>query len=492
MWSPDNQWIAFFAAGRLKKIRPEGGPVQTIADLPSFQQGSWGSKGDIVFRPSNREPLYLLRSSGGTPTQVTRLDSSLTENSHRSPQFLPDGRRFLFLARCARRENNALYLGSIDGPERKRVTRMDANALYLPPAHKEMGRLLYFKDGALVVQPLDTDTVRLIGEPKTVLDRIAFEAPSTLAFFSASSDGRWILARPPGATYTHLQWFDRRGQLLETLPIEGELSQPRLSPDGDHLAFDRPDARDGNRDLWVRELTRGIVAPLITNPANDWNEVWSPDGKQILFSSDRKGAAKLVTYIKKSMEPDAEEYPTPFPSDPADWSRDGNWMAFGTHDILVASTHDFHSFPYLATPFDENEARFSPDTKWLAYSSDESGRSEIYIRPFTEGPAGPGKIQISIDGGDFPVWRRDGREIFFLGADNFIYSVDLSNLRSTRIVPQQVRLFRACPQTMPAGTTGLNAPWLYPFDTQDGNRFLVDCRVNAPGQFVVLLDSMVK
>ncbi len=492
IWSPDNQWVAFFAGGRLKKVRPEGGPVQTIADLPGFQEGSWGSKGDFLFRPSNREPLYLLRSSSSTPTQVTRLDQSLTENSHRSPQFLPDGRRFLYLARCARRENNALYLGSLDSSERTRVMRMDANSLYLPPAHGDTGVLVYYKDGALVTQRFDTGAVRLIGEPKIAVDQIAFNAPSTLAFFSASLDGRWLLVRPPGATYTHLQWFDRRGQLLETLPIEGELSQPRLAPTGDRLAFARPDAHDGNRDLWIAELTRGIVAPLTTNPANDWSEVWSPDGRQILFASDRKGAAKFVTYIKKSMEPGAEEYPTALPPDPYDWSTDGDWMVFGVSDILVASTRDFHSFPYLATPFHENGARFSPDARWLSYSSDESGRSEIYIRPFDAKPAGPGKIQISVNGADFSVWRRDGRELFFMGADNFIYSVDLSNLRSSGTVPPQVKLFRACPQTMPAGTVGSNTPWLYTFDTRDGNRFLLDCRVNAPGQFVVLLDSMAK
>jgi Tol biopolymer transport system component len=300
------------------------------------------------------------------------------------------------------------------------------------------------------------------------------------------------LVRPPGATYTHLQWFDRRGQLLETLPIEGELSLPRLSPSGDRLAFERPDAHDGNRDLWVAQLTRGTVAPLTTNPANDWLEVWSPDGKQILFASDRKGTANFVSYIKKSMEPGAEEYPTTLPRDPFDWSLDGKWMAFGSHDIQIASAKDFHSFAYLATPFEETGERFSPDTKWLAYSSDESGRSEIYIRPFNGAPAGTGKIQISTTGGDFPIWRRDGREVFFLSADNFIYSVDVSNLRPMPMVPAPVKLFQACPQTVPAGTVGSNAPWLYPFDTRDGNRFLVDCRVSAPGQFVVLLDSIVQ
>ncbi|MGC2660147.1 MAG: protein kinase [Bryobacteraceae bacterium] len=488
MWSPDNEWVAFFSAGRLKKVRPLGGPVQTIADLPGFQEGTWGSKGDIVFRPSNREPLYLLRGSTGTPAPITRLDASLTENSHRSPQFLPDGRRFLYLARCAKRQNNALYLASIDSSERTRVMRIDANALYLPSAHGGVGTLLYYRDGTLVAQPFDTDGAHLAGEPKIVVEQIAFNAASTLAFFSAASDGRWLLVRPAGATYTHLQWFDRRGQLLETLPIEGELSQPRLSPAGDRVAFDRPDARDGNRDLWVAELTRGIVAPLTIDPANDWYPVWSPEGKEILFGSDRSRSA---TYIKKSMEPGAEEYPTNLPKDPYDWSSDGNWMAFGTNDILIASAKDFRSFRYLATPFHEGGPRFSPDTKWLAYSSDESGQSEIYLRPFNGGPGGAGKIQISTNGGVFPVWRRDGREVFFMSADNAINSVDLSNLRSTHTVPVPAKLFRACPQTMPSGTFESSAPYSYMFDTRDGNRFLVDCRVSAPGQFVVLFDSIV-
>lgn len=491
MWSPDNQWVAFFASGRLKKVRPEGGPVETIAAVPGFQEGSWGATGDIVFRPSNREPLYILRNSSGSATPVTHLDASLSENSHRSPQFLPDGKRFLYLARCAKRENNGLYLGSTDSAKRTRVTQMDANAFYLPPAHGGKGRLLYYKDGALVEQPFDSDAARLSGEPRIVTDQIGFNAASTFAFFSASANGRWVLVRPPGATYTHFQWFDRRGQLLETLPIDGELSQPRLSPAGDRLAFDRPDVRDGNRELWVAELTRGIVTPLTTDPANDWFGVWSPDGKQILFASDR-AAGNLASYLKKSMDPGADEYATPLPKDPFDWSSDGNWIAFGIHDILVASAKGLHTFTYLATPFDEGGPRFSPDTKWLAYSSDESGRSEIYIRPFHGGPAGPGKIQLSTSGGDFPVWRRDGREIFFMSVDNFIYGVDLSKLASTHTVGAPVKLFRACPQTMPSATAGSGTAYFYTFDTRDGNRFLVDCRVSAPGQFVVLFDSMAK
>jgi eukaryotic-like serine/threonine-protein kinase len=250
-------------------------------------------------------------------------------------QFLPDGRRFLYFARCAKRENNALYLGSIDSTERKRIARMDANAFYLPSGHGGTGKLLYYRDGALVVQPFDADAARLTGESKIVDDQIAFNAASTFAFFSASIDGRWLLVRPPGATYTHLQWFDRRGQLLETLPIEGELSQPRLSPAGDRLAFSRPDAHDGNRDLWLAELARGIVSPLTTDPANDWYGVWSPDGKQILFNSDRGSSPQFTTDIKKSLEPGADEYPMNLPQDPFDWSLDGNWFAFGSNDIVV-------------------------------------------------------------------------------------------------------------------------------------------------------------
>jgi Tol biopolymer transport system component len=423
---------------------------------------------------------------------VTRLDGSLSENSHRSPQFLPDGRRFLYLARCAKRANNALYVGSIDSFERTRVMRLDANAFYLPPAHGGTGTLLYYKDGALAAQPFNAGALRLTGEPTIVVDRIAFNAVSTFAFFSASSDGQWLLVRPPGATYTHLQWFDRKGQLLATLPIEGEPSQPRLSPSGDRLIFDRPDSHDGNRDLWVAELARGIVAPLTTDAANDWYGVWSPDGKQILFCSDRNSSATLESYVKKSMEPGAEEYPTRFPKDPFDWSSDGNWLAFGTADIVIGSAKDLHVFPYLATPFRESGARFSPDTKWLAYSSDESGRFEVYIRPFNGKPAGSGKIQISTTGGEFPVWRSDGREVFFMSPDSAINSVDLANLRSTSTVPAPVKLFRACPQTVPFGAVGTNAPYLYPFDTRDGNRFVINCRVSAPGQFVVLLDSMMK
>ena len=133
VWSPDGRWIGFYADGKLKKVSPSGGPPQTIANLPGFQQASWGAQGDIIYRHTNRAPLFRISESGGTPQQLTQLDTSLTENSHRGPVFLPDGRKFLFTTRCGQRENNALYIGSLDSPKAKRLMPAQSNVGYIPP-----------------------------------------------------------------------------------------------------------------------------------------------------------------------------------------------------------------------------------------------------------------------------------------------------------------------------------------------------------------------
>jgi Tol biopolymer transport system component len=491
-WSADGNWIAFYADGKLKKVSPRGGPPQTIAELSGFQDAAWGPHGDIIFRPTNRAPLFHIRESDGSPRPLTMLNASLTENSHRFPQFLPDGRRFLFTSRCGERANNALYLGSLDSPDVTRLMPAQSAVSYIPPAGGRTESLIYYRDGALVAQPFDLVEQELTGEPAAIVDRVGYNAPSIQAQFRVSRDGRVIIVQGELAG-TRLTWFDRSGEEQGALGARGELNQPRISPMGDRVAFAAPDPQTGNRDVWSIEVTRGITARLTTHVANDWYPVWSPDGRQLVFASDRDGGAEFLPYLKTSMDPgSSESRHARLQVEPRDWSADGRWIAYvGSmgRDLFVGPAAGGEPFPFLVTAAWETNPRFSPDSRWIAYTSDESGRGEVYVRPFSGEPAPPtGKLQVSNNGGGYAVWGSSGREIVYMSGDGSVFAVDTRNLGKTETLPTPVRLFQACPATRPQGLPLRGEPIAPGFDTLDGQRFLVNCLLEPPGRFTVLMN----
>jgi Tol biopolymer transport system component len=481
-WSPGGDWIAFYADGTLKKVSPRGGPVQTIATIPGFQEAAWGSDGDIIFRPDNRAALLRIRDTGGSPQPLTTLNTALAENSHRFPEFLP-GRLFFFVTRSAERANNALYVGSLDSPEVTRVMPAESRVSYVPagPGRPEM--LIYYKDGSLVAQRFDLAGRRLIGETTPLFDRIFYNAPSIEARFRVSANGRVVVAEPAESNDRQFVWFDRSGTEVGRLGEVADNSQPRISPQGDRVVFSRPDPRTGNRDVFYTEIARDITARLTTHVANDWNAVWSPDGKHLVFGSDRDGAPALRPYLKTSMDPGSgESRLAENPGTPSDWSSDGAWLLYQRLDDLYVgrASEAVEPFAFLATPAIETLPRFSPDGKWISYGSDESGRPEIYIRPFSGAPAGPtGKIRVSHNGGEGAMWG-SSQEILYLSADRTIYSVDTRNLGKSETLPAPVKLFAACPLD---GTLDL-----WPIDTRDGLRFLIACRREPLGRFIVLMN----
>jgi eukaryotic-like serine/threonine-protein kinase len=496
IWSPDGAWIAFFADAKLKKVAVNGGQPQTIASVPGFQDASWGSAGVIIFRPGNRQPLFRISASGGEPASLTRLNATLGENSHRGPTFLPDGRRFLFTSRCATASNNALYLGSLDSPDVRRVMSAQSKALYLPAARDGTSALLYYSDGGLASRTFDPDR-HALGDPRPVVGNVDYNSAGIGAFFQASANSRVIIVRPAGTGGTQLTWFDRSGQPTGTLGTPGDIFQPRLSPKGDRVAFTRPDPKNGNRDVWTIEIERGIATPLTRNEANDWHPVWSADGTQLLFNSDRSGKAEGVLYVKRALDVAAEETRLlEGHSAPTDWSRDGRWMAAdgefnlnaGGSVIGIYSLLD-HTFKRLLdTPSRHGAARFSPDGRWVAYSSDETGRFEVFVRPFANGVAAREKIQISDSGGDYPVWRRDGQELYFMSEDATIQVVPSTALRVNGPWPRPQKLFRPCPGSAPQSPPMSAQFWGNPFDTLDGKRFLVNCGLRPAREYVVLMD----
>ena len=494
VWSPDGEWIGFFVDGRLMKIRPEGGPPQPIAELPRFQSADWGSQGDILFRAANRDPLYVIHESGGSPRQATQLNVDLSENSHRHPEFLPDGRRFLFVSRSAERGNNALYVASLDSPEVRRLMPAESQVSHVPTRGDRSGALFYYSEGALVARSFDADSETLIGEPTPVAEGVSYNAPSINAGFRVSQDGSVIIVRSAGGREAQLTWFRRDGEEIGTVGPLGQPAFPRISPNGETVLFTAPDPRNGNRDVWHTELARGITTKLTTHIANDFVPVWSPDGSQILFVSDRPGEGGV--YLKTSFDPGVGEALIPGLERrrPSDWSLDGRWILSESalpndEDIWVASlSGGVDAFPFLETPFREANGRFSPDGRWIAYVSNETGQQEVHVRPFEGEPAGTeGRIQISSDGGVSPVWGPEGRELFYMSED-VLYAVDTADLGGQASVSLPSRLFQACPDGRVMGSASL-LPNVASYHTLDGERFLVSCQQEV-SQFVVLLDWM--
>ena len=488
-WSPDGNWIAFYADGKLKKVSPRGGPPQTIAAIPGFLDAAWGPDGDIIFRPSNRAPLFRIRDSGGSPQPLTTLNPSLTENSHRFPEFLPGTRLFLFVARCGERANNALYIGSLDSPGVTRVMPAQSRVSYIPAVDGRPQMLVYFRDGALVAQRFRLDDRTLIGEAAPLFEQVSYNAPSIEARFRVSADGRVVVVQNGESEHRRFIWFNRSGEELGVLAGPAENSQPRLSPQGDRVLFSRPDAESGNRDVWALEIGRGIMSRLTTHSASDWYPVWSPDGRQVLFGSDRDGGPDIMPYLKTSMDPGSNESRLSSQARRAPLRLGGGTAAGYSTNVLKISCSVPHPAPLSRLPSWQRQRRkcsraSRPTANGLPTAQMRVGGWRCKFGLSTAHPPDrPENSECHTMAPSRLFWGPSGREIFYLSADGSIFFVDLHSLGQAETLPTPVRLFRACPTS-----ERLLAP---AFDTRDGQRFLVTCRVEPPGRFTALMNWTV-
>ena len=467
-WSPEGNFIGFFAGGKLKKIAANGGPIETIGDAGDLG-GTWNREGDIVFANGNRVPLYRISAAGGVSEPITTLDTSRGENSHRHPQFLPDGRHFLYLARSSQPEHTAIYVGSLDSNDVKRVMTAQTNAFYSPP-----GYLLFVRDGTLFAQPFDADERLLSGTAHLVAEGLSYTATSASARFGISANGR-VLTFVEGSTANlQLGWFDRKGELLGRVGPPGEYIQPRISPDGKRIAVSQPDPRTGNRDLWLMEVSQGIPSRFTLDAANDWCPVWSPDGREVLFSSDPGGVSCLFTKAASGADDSKLLHCTDSPMFVQDWSSDGRLVVYTSAGDLFLWSIEGEGEPefIVAAEFRGGAAEFSPDANWIAYTSDESGQWEVWVRSIPLGSKGvasnsAGKRQVSSSGGTDPRWRGDGKELFYLAPDNSLMVVETG--RTGTFVPTAPKvLFRS----RATGTAWAGARQIYDV-AADGERFLI-------------------
>ncbi|HXM51442.1 MAG TPA: protein kinase, partial [Pyrinomonadaceae bacterium] len=406
-WSPDSRSVAFGSNGKLKRSDlAAGGNAQVLCDAARLVGGTWNKDGIIVFAPDYRAALSQVSAQGGEPKPVAMRFDDQTAESHRYPDFLPDGRHFLF-----RRDPKGIWAGSLDSPETRQVLVEVTPFVYAQP-----GWLVFVRNDALVAQAFDAARIAFSGEPIPI---ITGQKNAGTLRFSVSDNGVLIWQGQWERDY-QLVWFDRDGKETGTVdaPMKVNIGEDlSISPDGKRLAVKR------NQNLWVVELEKG-TALRITSTFSQM-PVWSPDGSRIAFSEGTSG----LTVRAANGSGDAEGL-LPGANFPAAWSPDGRFIIFVRRGVKTRM--DIYALPlfgdrkeYLISnsPFNEQTPAFSPDGRWLAYTSDETGNYEIYVQSFSaDGKLGADKQRVSTNGGTYPVWRRDGSELFFVAPDGQMMS----------------------------------------------------------------------
>ena len=440
-----------------------------LCDASNGRGGTWNRDGVIVFTPDGFGGLFRVSSSGGSPVEMTKPDTSRFETSHRWPQFLPDGKHFLYLAAnfSGQVENNAIFLGSLDSQERRLVVSTSANANYAEP-----GYLVYLRDKTLVAQPFDRQRYVLNGEPHTLSDEVLYASLVGRAVFSVSSGEVLVTQTGKGASLSQLTWFDRSGRATSTIGAPGTYSNVRLSRDGHRIASDETDGQ--HTDIWIHEVAQALPKTRLTfDPSLHWDPIWSPDGKQILYSANRKAGMQL--YVKNADGSGSEEEVADLGAglliNPWDWSRDGkNLLVRKGNELWFISLPERVAKPLLQAKWTVRNAEFSPDGRWMAYASNETGSWEIYVSPF---PNANGKWQVSNAGGQEPRWRQDGKELFYLSAEGKLMTVAVAPGASFK-AGSPVALFQTTHRRQP-----VSAQDRFSYDVSgDGQRFLINTRVD--------------
>jgi serine/threonine protein kinase len=413
VFSPDGRWLAFFAAGKLKKISLDGGAPVVVADGITSPKGlSWGTDHNIYFAPSLSSAILRVSDSGGPPQAATKLQADKGELADFSPDVLPDGKTLLFTAFSGgNMDDGALVAQKIGSDERKVIVAKGADAHFFAPNH-----LLYVRGGNLMIAEFNTGKLETTGSPAVVVQDVLMQPATGLAQYDVSSSGTLIYVNGGKQAVENSLVLAEHDAKVQPLPVKPNLYEsPRFSPDGKLLALT---VRLPDPDIWVYDMERGALRRITFAPGEDELPVWSPDGKRIAFASNGRQQAFMVAVDGSGQEERLMKNESHFHLQ--SWSPDGKIIAYerlgssGQYEIwMLPLDGDRKPYPYLVSQFHVSQPAFSKDGNWLAYTSNESGRSEVYVQRFP----GPGeKIQVSTDGGNHAVWSRDGKQLVYENA----------------------------------------------------------------------------
>ena len=474
-FSPDGRWLGFFAEGKLKRVSVSGGEASSLCDAGDPRGAIWGSQGTIVFAPTRSSVIQQLSNAGGAPRPLTRFEEP--ENSHRWPEFLPDGDAVLFAAfRSGDNWNNALIsVQSLRTGERRTLLKGGTNPRYAPSGH-----LVYGRGGNLMAAPFDAQKLEVTGAAVPVVEGILQSTFSGAAQYSFSQNGS--LAYVPAsvqAEQRRLVWVSRTGAEEPVLAPVRAYRGPRISPDGRKVAV----AIEGQEtEVWLYDLARGALTRLTFQGSSNYDPVWARDGRRVVFHS----SAGLEGLFWQLADGSGGLERLTGPSGlPYSWSPNGQLLAFrdagDTPHISTLRLGDRKVVPFPTTTFKEGAAEFSPDGRWLAYVSNESGSYEVYVQPY---PGPGGKWQISTEGGTEPLWNPNGRELFYRSGDKLMAADIITHPRFSAGKPRVLFTgqFQRSPSPVPTANYDVSS---------DGKRFLMlkpGGRDQAPTQINVALN----
>jgi Tol biopolymer transport system component len=427
-WSPDSRSLVFFADGKLRRIDIAGGAPLTLADADAdavTPTGAWNRDGVILF--GSARGLQRTTASGGVATALTKVAEN--ESGHGYPQFLPDGRRFLYFVASSDPNVQGVYGSSLARPsERRQIVRTAAKAIYVPARGGHPAYLLWLQDQTLLAQRFDAGSLERSGDPVSVAENIGLNTTIPIrAAYWASDAGLLSYFNTDNGIRRRIAWMGRDGKALGDALVEADVSSPVLSPDAQRIALARVSPATGrnNTDIWVWDVTRKTMTRVTTHESSENYPVWSPDGATLAFASDSEAVGVFQIFRRSSSGTGTDERLTDGPrnKEPLHWSRDGRYLLYreravnGNYDLMALPLEgDRKPIPVVTSPFNENIGSFSPDGSLVAYRGNETGRFELYVEAFSGGrdtPRAAGRLQISNSGASDMSWRDDGRELYY-------------------------------------------------------------------------------
>ncbi len=506
-WSPDSRFVAFRVGGKLQKIDVSGGPPIALCDTTGLLGGAWTHDDKIVF--GTLTGLMQVPAAGGSPVALTNDGPAV------APSMLPDGRHFVFLYAADQRSGEGIYVGSVDAPGEKASKKLFADlstVVYEPSSSAPPGYLIFVRgataagaSGTLMAQRFDARRFELLGEAVPIgekVSNIGFSASSTGALVYEEGTQSAATGGSRGNIQGQLTWFDREGKALGAVGDPGLYRTFSLSPDGKRVALERADPQNpSNRNIWLYDFARGVTTRFTFDSNWDTGPIWSPDGNWIAFGSNRGGNFNLYQKASNLTGEDELLFKSSDPKIPTSWSPDGHFLLYQNPYPpaqvwilpLGGTAADRKPVAMEHSQFVESYGKVSPDGRWIAYTSDESGKNQIYVQPFNAPPSTgsssngrtpiTGKWMVSNSGGGTPLWERDGKQLFYLSLDGEAMAVDVNTSGIFQAgVPKE--LFK-----IPPGV-------LFWDISPDGKRFLMvaptssgtGTAVNAPPKFTVVLN----